>query len=271
MVQLRHVAGHLGLSASPSKVIQGVRQQYLWTVSYQNSRASRNSIGLIYSYLHATSYAAPNMRPSPIHTQDGPCLSYLSPRLPYPFAHPHSTPSRPKRANGRSAPGPLPQLRLNLIPHLHLDFNVTSQPSLSLSSIVTSNGSQLFASSTHSFSRGSDDDTMNSQPPPPAYQYAYPHPPPPPPQVHHSRVAWWYSITRPWAIVVPFVTIIMDIWWFSTGRLCGYVDNMMDECFWVLWLSFPLVRPHSPRRLSSSTATEDMKESYTNQPRPSSP
>lgn len=33
----------------------------------------------------------------------------------------------------------------------------------------------------------------------------------------------------------------MDIWWFSTGRLCGYVDNMMDECFWVLWLSLPLV------------------------------
>ncbi|KAG9251779.1 uncharacterized protein F5Z01DRAFT_266155 [Emericellopsis atlantica] len=95
---------------------------------------------------------------------------------------------------------------------------------------------------------------MNDQNPPRGYQHQpppyqqpyqqpyYAHPPPPqPPRLSlHHRLQWWYNITRPWAIVVPAITLIMDVWWFAAGRLCGYTDSVMDECFWVLWLSLPL-------------------------------
>lgn len=33
----------------------------------------------------------------------------------------------------------------------------------------------------------------------------------------------------------------MDIWWFATGRLCGDVESLADECYWILWFSLPVV------------------------------
>lgn len=58
----------------------------------------------------------------------------------------------------------------------------------------------------------------------------------------HPRVQFLVSIVRPWAIVVPFVTVVMNIWWFASGRLCGGIDDLSSECYWILWLSFPIVR-----------------------------
>ena len=66
------------------------------------------------------------------------------------------------------------------------------------------------------------------------YQHAGP--------VGHPRVLFLVSIVRPWAIVVPFVTVVMDVWWFASGRLCGEIDDLGNECYWILWLSFPIVR-----------------------------
>lgn len=58
----------------------------------------------------------------------------------------------------------------------------------------------------------------------------------------HPRVQFLVSIVRPWAIVVPFVTVVMNVWWFASGRLCGGIDDLSSECYWILWLSFPIVR-----------------------------
>ncbi|KFH42229.1 hypothetical protein ACRE_070340 [Hapsidospora chrysogenum ATCC 11550] len=77
-------------------------------------------------------------------------------------------------------------------------------------------------------------------PPGPAWPYTYQQPHRPPLPRRSPRALWWFSIVRPWAIVVPLVTLVMDIWWFATGRLCDYAAPPSDECFWVLWLSLPL-------------------------------
>lgn len=64
----------------------------------------------------------------------------------------------------------------------------------------------------------------------------------------HPRVLFLISITRPWAIVTPFIALVMDIWWFSTGRLCGGYDATSD-CYLVLWYSMPVVRILQYQRL----------------------
>lgn len=61
----------------------------------------------------------------------------------------------------------------------------------------------------------------------------------------HPKILFLISITRPWAVVVPIVTLIMDVWWFSTGRICGgYAAD--SECYMVLWYNMPIVRFPSP-------------------------
>lgn len=94
------------------------------------------------------------------------------------------------------------------------------------------------------------DNNQNShghhRPPPPGpYGYA---PPTADLPARHPRILFLISITRPWAVVVPLVTLVMNIWWFSTGRICGGVDDVTSDCFMVLWLSMPIVcpRPLSP-------------------------
>jgi hypothetical protein len=84
--------------------------------------------------------------------------------------------------------------------------------------------------------------TYNQQqhgPPPPPGRYAYVASSAPLP-ARHPRVIFFITIIRPWAIVAPFLTIVMDIWWFSTGRLCGGIDDVGSDCFLVLWYSLPI-------------------------------
>lgn len=78
-------------------------------------------------------------------------------------------------------------------------------------------------------------------PPPPPGRYAYVAPSAPLP-ARHPRVIFFITIVRPWAIVAPFLTLVMDIWWFSTGRLCGGIDDVGSDCYLVLWYSMPIVR-----------------------------
>ncbi|VUC24356.1 unnamed protein product [Clonostachys rosea] len=82
----------------------------------------------------------------------------------------------------------------------------------------------------------------DSYPPPGAYQqqpavYYQPQYSPPRPRRQHFFLV---SIVRPWAIVVSFIIVVMNIWWFSTGRICGYSASVTDKCYWVLWNSLPL-------------------------------
>uniref|UniRef100_A0A0B7KDZ6 Uncharacterized protein n=1 Tax=Bionectria ochroleuca TaxID=29856 RepID=A0A0B7KDZ6_BIOOC len=82
----------------------------------------------------------------------------------------------------------------------------------------------------------------DSYPPPGAYQpaaYYQPQYSPPRPRRQHFFLV---SIVRPWAIVVSFIILVMNIWWFSTGRICGYSASVTDKCYWVLWNSLPLVK-----------------------------
>jgi hypothetical protein len=82
---------------------------------------------------------------------------------------------------------------------------------------------------------------QHGPPPPPPGRYAYVAASAPLP-ARHPRVIFFITIIRPWAIVAPFLTIVMDIWWFSTGRLCGGIDDVGSDCFLVLWYSLPIVR-----------------------------
>ena len=77
-------------------------------------------------------------------------------------------------------------------------------------------------------------------PPQSPYPYVYQSRPPPPLRCQPGEVRC-YSLIRPWAIIVPFITIILAIWWYS-NRSCGADASAKHEC-WMLWLTLPLVRP----------------------------
>lgn len=75
----------------------------------------------------------------------------------------------------------------------------------------------------------------------------------------HPRILFLTSITRPWAIVVPFIALVMDVWWFSTGRLCGGYDASSD-CYLVLWYSMPIVRQNEMKYCGVEEPMEVNKE-----------
>jgi hypothetical protein len=98
--------------------------------------------------------------------------------------------------------------------------------------------------------------------PPRPYMYNYgdgPQPAPPPPygyyppyQTHvvvtptrqdrrRSCARFVVSTARQFSLIIPFVIVILSIWWSFRYQVCPSDAAVGHPCSWLLWLSLPIV------------------------------
>ncbi|KAL6400331.1 hypothetical protein AUP68_16029 [Ilyonectria robusta] len=86
-------------------------------------------------------------------------------------------------------------------------------------------------------------------PQPPYYFRQYPPQPyihdptaPRPPRRRPPSAVSVVLFARPFSLVIPGVIVVLNIWWSVSQRVCPSDANVGDTCFWLLWLSLPIVR-----------------------------
>ncbi|KAJ4247775.1 hypothetical protein NW762_012984 [Fusarium torreyae] len=94
------------------------------------------------------------------------------------------------------------------------------------------------------YAYGNQQSYQQNAPPPPPYGYYPPYQAqpqgPPPPRRRSPRQNYAVSTARQFSLAIPFIIVILTIWWSIRQQTCPNGVDAGHECSWMLWTSLPV-------------------------------